>query len=97
MRARSTARLVRAVLLAQIDTRLIDRAVGRQTTLSPNCRRRGMDNPIGVAQYQFVAELPAELQESLPSVKTLTQDTRRGENKLCQSRGDVALSRDILV
>ncbi|WP_240746110.1 hypothetical protein [Cupriavidus oxalaticus] len=35
---------------------------------------RGMGNPIGVAQYQFVAELPAELQESLPSVETLTQE-----------------------
>ncbi|WP_427309065.1 hypothetical protein [Cupriavidus sp. H39] len=33
---------------------------------------RGMGNPIGVAQYQFVAELAAELQESLPSVETLT-------------------------
>ncbi|WP_459573312.1 PDDEXK nuclease domain-containing protein, partial [Cupriavidus sp. 8B] len=44
---------------------------------------RGMGNPIGVAQYQLVAELPAELQESLPSVEALTQelepDTRRNE------------------
>lgn len=35
---------------------------------------RGMGNPIGVAQYQLVAELPAELQESLPSVEALTQE-----------------------
>ncbi|SOY57801.1 PDDEXK nuclease domain-containing protein [Cupriavidus taiwanensis] len=45
---------------------------------------RGMGKPIGVAQYQFVAELPAELQESLPSVETLTQelasDIRPGES-----------------
>ncbi|EHP44142.1 hypothetical protein OR16_04162 [Cupriavidus basilensis OR16] len=34
----------------------------------------GMGNPIGVAQYQLVAELPAELQESLPSVEALTQE-----------------------
>ena len=35
---------------------------------------RGMSNPIGVAEYQFVAELPAELQQSLPSVEALTQE-----------------------
>jgi hypothetical protein len=33
-----------------------------------------MGNPIGVAQYQLVAELPAELQESLPSVEALTEE-----------------------
>lgn len=37
---------------------------------------RGMGNPIGVAQYQLVAELPVELRGSLPSVEVLTQELK---------------------
>ncbi|SOZ19675.1 conserved hypothetical protein [Cupriavidus taiwanensis] len=37
---------------------------------------RGMGNPIGVAQYQLVAELPVELRGSLPSVEVLTRELK---------------------
>ncbi len=48
--------------------------VKRKTRLVAEYALRGKDQPLGVAEYQLVESLPAELQTSLPSIEQIERE-----------------------